>query len=278
MLGLLIGAVLATFTAAADSPANPDRPPAQDIARVVSTLDPDTGTWSVTVSLRGEPAQGTTGALNAVLYPPADSCGTVPNDALAYLRGNDSPDATDVSGPVVAGGVHAANGGYSKEHVPGSATVTLAMKDSALVGLTPGCVSVILTNHGTLDEVDSVPFPGTTAAPPPPLPPLPPPAPALPADPTIAFGHVTTSKTGTVSIALKPFDRDVKGKLKITDTKGHTLGSKSFSAKLGKAVTVKLRVSAATRRTLSRGRSVKVKLAATIGTLTKRTNATLRRR
>ena len=91
VLVLAPGAQAATFNAAADSPENPDRAPAQDIARVVSTLNADTGTWSVTVVLRGEPAEGTTAAVNAVLYPPAASCGSMPNDAAAYLRGNDSP-------------------------------------------------------------------------------------------------------------------------------------------------------------------------------------------
>src|SRR3954454_17105798 len=214
-LELAPGAQAATFGAAADSPVNADQPPARDIARVVSTLDSDTGTWSVTVTLRGEPADGTTGAVNAVLYPPAASCGTVPNDAAAYLRGNDSPSATDVSGPVVGPQVHAANGGYSKEHVPGSATVTLAMKDTFFFGYTPGCVTVTLTNHGALDEVDAVPFsgPGQAAPPLPPLPPPAPPAPPLPPNPTIAFvhtnAHLAASRTGTVAIALKPFDRAV---------------------------------------------------------------------
>ena len=295
MLRWLIGVVLAlvlapaaqaaTFNAAADSPENPDRSPAQDIARVVSTLNADTGTWSVTVSLRGEPGPGTTGAVNAVLYPPAASCGSIPGDAAGYLRGNDSPGATDVSGTVIAG-PRAPNGGYFKEHVPGSATVTLAMTDTAFVGYTPGCVTVTLTHNGVLDEVDAVPYsaPNQSAPPLPPLPPPAPPAPPLPANPTIAFARpnarLNASKTGTVSIALKPFDRDVTGKLTVADAKGHALGSKSYSAKADKVVTVKVRLNAATRRALARGRTLKVKLTATVQngkkTLSKRTNATIR--
>src|SRR4051812_47783100 len=102
MLVFAPGAQAATFNAAADSPEN-GRSPAQDIARVVSTLNADTGTWSVTVVLRGEPSEGTTGAVNAVLYPPSASCGANLDGVAAYLRGNDSPGATDVSGTVVSG-------------------------------------------------------------------------------------------------------------------------------------------------------------------------------
>jgi hypothetical protein len=59
VLGLVLvpAAQAATFTAAADSPENPDWAPAQDIARVVSTLDAEAGRWTVTVFLRGEPAR-----------------------------------------------------------------------------------------------------------------------------------------------------------------------------------------------------------------------------
>ena len=132
-----------------------------------------------------------------------------------------------------------------------------------------------------------MPFSGPSQ-PAPPLPPLPPPAPPappLPANPTIAFVHpnarLTASKSGTVAIALKPFDRDVKGKLTVADAKGHALGSKSYSAKRGKPVTVKVRLNAAARRTLSQGRTLKVKLTATVQngktTLSRRTNATVRR-
>jgi hypothetical protein len=289
LIGLVFVLVLAptaqaqTFSAAADSPENPNQPPARDIARVVSTLDAD-GRWTVTVSLRGEPAEGTTGAVNAVLYPPSASCGTVPNDAVAFLRGNDSATTTDVSGSVVLGGVHAANGGSTKEHAPGSATVTLGLMDTALAGFTPGCLTVTLSNHGVLDEVDAVPFsaPDQPAPVLPPLPPPAPPAPPLPTNPTIAFAHpnakLKASKAGVIAVALKPFDRDVKGKLTVTDSKGHTLGGKSYSAKSGAAVTVKVRLNAATRRVLAKGRSVKVKLTASVGTtLTKRANATVRR-
>ena len=275
--------VAATFTAAADSPVSEGRPPAQDIARVVSTLDNETGRWAVTVSLRGEPADGTTGAVNAVLYPPAAACGAVPNDAVGYLRGNDSPSATDVSGSVLIGGIHVPSGGYAKEHVPGSGTVTLAMTDSTFAGNTPGCVTVTLSNHGVLDEVDDVPFSAPDQPPPalPPLPPPAPPAPPLPAVPTVAFAHANAklkaSKTGVVAVALKPFDRDVKGRLTVADGRGHTLGSKGYSAKQGRPVTVKVRLSAPTRRTLAKGRSVKVKLTATVqGGAAKRTKATVR--
>jgi hypothetical protein len=288
LIGALLVLVLApraqaaTFTAAADSPEQPGRAPAQDIARVTSTLDADTGTWAVTVALRGEPAEGTTGAVNAVLYPPAAACGAVPNDAAAYLRGNDAPGATDVSGTLV-NGPRALEGRF-KEHVPGSATVTLGATDPAFAGYTPGCVTVTLSRFGALDEVDAVPFsaPGQPA---PVLPPLPPPAPPAPPLPAIAFahpgGHLTLSKAGTVAIALKPFDQAVAGKLTVADARRHTLGRASYRARAGKAVTVKVRLNAATRRALRAGRRVKVTLTATVQlgttTLTKRTTATVRR-
>ncbi len=152
--------------------------------------------------------------------------------------------------------MHAADGGYTKEHVPGSATITLAMKDSAFVGYTPGCVTVTLSNHGVLDQVDAVPFlgagpDGAAAA----AAPAPGSATRVPPNPTIAFAHTDArlkpSKSGTVAIALKPFDRAVKGKLTVADTHGHTLGSKSYSAQPDKAVTVKVSLNAATRRALS---------------------------
>lgn len=274
----LMSAQAATFSAAADSPQNPDLPPAEDISRVVSTLDGATGTWTVTVSLRGEPVAGTTSAaVNATLFPPGAACGTADNAAIAYLRGNDSPDATDVSGPI-AFPWHTPDGGYFKEHVPGSATITLAMKDSSFVGYTPGCVTVKLGRHGFVDEIDAVPFaaPGQPA---PPLTPLPPPAPPQPAGPTIAFLHTSLKATnqGDVFIQLKPFDRDVTGKVVVADRKGHTLGSKGYSATLGKAVTVKVRLNPTSRRTLRTAGRLKVALTATVGTtLKRRTNATVR--
>jgi hypothetical protein len=203
----------------------------------------------------------------------------VPNDAAAYLRCNDAPAATDVSGSVVLGGLHAANGGSTKEHVPASATVTLALTDSALAGYTPGCVTVTLTNHGVLDEIDAVPF-LTPDQPAPVMPPLPPPAPPLPASPTIAFASTKfkVSRSGVVSVRLKPFDRDVKGRVTVADRADRRLGAKAYSAKLGKAVTVKVRLNAATRRRLAQGRRVKVRLSATApGATTLRTNVTIRR-
>jgi hypothetical protein len=279
VLALAPRAQAATFTAAADSPEQPGRAPAQDIARVISTLDADTGTWAVTVTLRGEPAEGATGAVNAVLYPPAAACGDVPDDAAAYLRGNDAPGATDVSGTLVHG--PRALEGRFKEHVPGSATVALGATDPAFAGYTPGCVTVTLSHFGALDEVDAVPFsvPGQSA---PVLPPLAPPAPPLPA---IAFAHpggrLTLSRAGSVAIALKPFNQAVKGKLTVADAKRHTLGRASYQAEAGRAVSVKVRLNAATRRTVRAGRRVKVTLAATVPlattTLTKRTTATVRR-
>jgi hypothetical protein len=39
--------------------------------------------------------------------------------------------------------------------VPGSATITLEMRDSGFVGFTPGCVTVLPTHHGIKDEVDA---------------------------------------------------------------------------------------------------------------------------
>ena len=147
----------------------------------MSTLDAETGTWSVTVSLRGEPAEGTTGAVNAVLYPPEAACGSMLDDAAAYLRGNDAPGSTDVSRHGDRRSARAERR-VDQGARPDSAVVTLKLTDTAFVGYTPGCVTVTLSNHGVLDRVDAVPF-SAPNQPAPPLPPLPEPAPPLPAEP-----------------------------------------------------------------------------------------------
>src|SRR5262245_48772374 len=62
-------------TTETDSPRNPDLPPSQDFSHVSSTLDPDSGTWSVVYTFFGPPTAAAWGNLSAQLYTGASQCG-----------------------------------------------------------------------------------------------------------------------------------------------------------------------------------------------------------
>ena len=94
-----------TFTAQGTSPRDPALVAGEDIADVLSTLDDEAGTWSLTVTLQGAPADDETAFVSAVFFPlPADgACGARPGDALVQLRTR-AQAGSDVSGrdPVAA--------------------------------------------------------------------------------------------------------------------------------------------------------------------------------
>jgi hypothetical protein len=74
--------------------------------------------------------------------------------------------------------------------------------------------------------------------------------------------HLTASKRGVVKIALKRFKRAATGV--VTLRRGaKQIGRAPYKARSGRAVTVRIKLSAAARRSLERHRSLRVSVTAT---------------
>src|SRR5262249_1621463 len=146
-------------------------------------------------------------------------------------------------------------------------TFTFVVTDTAFAGLQPGCLTVTLSKFGFKDEVDEVPFAGPQQTPI--ATPTPTPAPSpTPAPLTVRFSdgsaRLTASSTGTFATALSPFARAASGTVTIRRG-GRTVGRRSYVAKAGAAVTVRVKLDAASRRSLARGSTLTVRITATAG-------------
>ncbi|WP_157591732.1 hypothetical protein [Solirubrobacter soli] len=262
-----------TFVATADSPPDASLPPGQDFTKVESSVDDVAGTWAVAVTLRDVPDADGSAAINATLdaTAPDGGCG----DTFGFLRASTDPANTAAMGSVLPPtGLRAAQ---SISRTADGATLTYVMTDTALVGLRPGCLTLTLSKFGFKDQVDDVPFTGPKQ--PPVVVPTPTPTPT-PAPLTVRFSHPTArlhaSSTGVVTITLAPFGRAASGTVTVKRG-GKIAGRANYSAKVGAAVKVPIRLNATTRRSLARGRTLAVKVVATAGAATDTISTTVQR-
>lgn len=253
-----------TFTAAAGSPRDASLPVGRDIANVAASFDDAAGSLAVDLTLQGVPEIAGSAAINVILYgtSPSGGCG----DVIAYLRSSTDPTTSQVTGTVLP--TTAPRAAQSLSKTGDGAVITLTMTDTAFVGVQPGCMTLNLTHFGVQDAVESVPFAGPKQPPiatPTPTPtPTPQPTPT-PAPLAVRFAHpgakLKASSTGTVAIALSPFARGASGTVTIRRG-GRTVGHKSYTANAGAAVTVRVKLDAASRRSLARGSTLSLRIAA----------------
>lgn len=252
------------YTLAADSPRDAALPAGQDIVKIGASFDDVAGQFSVDLTLPGIPETAGSAAINGILYgtSAAGGCG----DVIAYLRASTNPANTGFTGTVLPTTTPRAPQGLSR--TANDATITLAITDTAFVGVRPGCLTLNLTNGGVKDAVESVPFAGPRQPPITPTPtpdPTPSPTPA-PAGLDVHIAHdgklLKASRTGVVTITLARLNRAVRGTVTIKAGK-RTLGRKDYRAKARAKVRVRVRINAATRRSLARGRTLPVSITAT---------------
>jgi len=128
-------------------------------------------------------------------------------------------------------------------------------------------VAAGISHRGFLDTVGPLAFPGA----PPPQPGTPPPAIA------IKSSHLTASRRGVVKIGLKRFNRAAAGVITLR-LRGKEIGRKAYRAKVGAAVKVSVKLSAAARRSLKRHRTLPVSLTVTAQAGTQVVTKTVRAR
>jgi hypothetical protein len=261
-----------TFTAAADSPRDSALPVGQDLSAVAASFDNTAGTLTIGVTLPGAPVTDASAAINGTLYGTAadGSCGTV----IAFLRSTTNPASTEAMGTVTP--TTSPRAAQTTTKTAAGPSITLAMTDPAFAGVTPGCLTLNLTNHGVKDAVESIPF---TAQTPPPVATAPTPTPA-PVPPAVRFAHpgakLKASSTGTVAIALSPFTQPTSGTVSIRRA-GRVVGHKRYTARPGAAVTVRVKLDAGSRRSLARGSTLSARITATAGTASRTTTAKIQR-
>jgi hypothetical protein len=140
------------------------------------------------------------------------------------------------------------------------------MGDPDLAGITPGCVTVTSSNgSGAVDTLASIPFAATSSPPPSPFKAQTPP-PTSPGSSSCTFtwklgAPLRANRRGVVAIRLGKFSCRVKGTVRVRSLSGRTLGRKTYRAKAGRPV-VRVRLKAASRRRLARGRTLKVRIVA----------------
>ena len=270
-----------TLSASADSPRDPALPAGQDIERAVMTFDDEAGTWSVRLTTYGEAGDADWSAINAILFdPPAAGapCGGRADDSIAVMRASTRPgDST------IVGSINPTIAIRRAQAVSRDDDGTLLLTDTALVGKRPGCATVNLSRNRVLDSVTLA-----LTAPTPGAPPAPGATDTPSADdpPTPRFTHadarLTASRGGLVTVALQPFGRAVTGSVTLGPTSGAGLayGTATYRARAGDPVLLRVRLTAAARRALTRARRLSVRITATARagdrTLTRTTRATIR--
>ena len=273
-------AAAAPISASATDPVDATGGPSVDLEQVRSSFDSDAGAWSVTVRLYAAPSDTEWAMINAVLWGPSPDGDGCAGTELARSRASTKPSSGGSASAVsvsATGDFTRAPAESRKTMGPGEREVTLSIADPALAGLQVRCVSVNLSHDAVLDTVAPPRFgpnDGRVAPPPHEIPrqPLPPQpgAGGTPLDPTgpptgpsalppaIRFppGPVTlrVRRDGSVRVALRPFARAANGRIVLRSLRGAVLGAGPFSARAGRAVTVKVRLNRTALRALRRAR------------------------
>ena len=269
-----------TLSATADSARDSALPAAQDIERVAIGFDDQAGTWSVRLTTYGEAGDADWAAINATLFdPPAAgaACGGRADDSIAVMRASTRPgDST------IVGSINPTLAIRRAQIVSRDDDGTFLLTDTALVGKRPGCATVNLSRNRVLDSVTLALAAPTTGTPPAADTDIP----AADDPPTPHFKHadarLTASRGGVVTVALEPFGRSVAGAVTLGPTSGAGLayGPATYRARAGDPVLLRVRLTAAARRTLTRARRLSVRITATARagdrTLTRTTRATVR--
>jgi hypothetical protein len=245
-----------TFTATASSSRDPALVASQDLSLVTAAFDTAGSFWIDTRVFDGFPS-GIAGTVYAAT--PTGACGAPVGSIVRDPNGVQSATVTPPSGaPRPAGGMRfrLANKQFAGE-----------MSDPSLAGITPGCVTVTSSNSsGVVDTLASIPFAATTSPPSSPF--QPPTATPTPTQPGCAVtwnlgGPLRANRRGVVAIRLGQFSCRVRATVRVRAlSSGRTLGRRTYRGSAGRPV-VRVRLNAASRRRLARGRTLKVRIVAT---------------
>ena len=267
---LIVAATLALFAPAAragttstDSARDPSVPPSQDFSHVESTIDPDTGTWSVAYTFYGPPSADAWGNLSARLFVGASQCADFQASIAGFQQTPTLPGDSGVFGSVITPPDRELRAAQSNTKTVEGNTITLTMVDTSLVGAAATCVEGAISHRRFLDTFGPLPFPG--APPVQPVPPEPgttPPPPPPPLKVALKSTHLRASGKGVVKVSLKPFNQDAAGAVTLR-AGGRLIGRASYTAKSGRAVSLSLKLAAKSLRSLKRHHSLAVTLTAT---------------
>jgi hypothetical protein len=250
-------------TTSTDSPRDDNLPPSQDFSHISSTLDPDTGTWTVVYTLYGPPTADAWGNLSARLFVGASQCEDFQASIAGFQQSSTLPGDGTVNGSVTPPPDRTLRAAQSVTKTVDGNTITLTMVDTSLVGAPATCVDGAISHRRILDTFGPLPFPNA-----PPVQPVPPEPGTTPPPPppklavAVKSTHLTATKKGVVKVSLKPFNQDAAGAVTLREG-GKLISRASYKAKSGKAVTLSLKLTAKTLRSLKRHRSLSVILTAT---------------
>src|SRR3954469_5314034 len=87
-------------TTSTDSARDPSLPPSQDFSHISSTLDPDTGTWTVAYTFYGPPSTDAWGNLSARLFVGASQCADFQASIAGFQQSPTLPGDNQVFGSV----------------------------------------------------------------------------------------------------------------------------------------------------------------------------------
>jgi hypothetical protein len=260
---LVLAPAARAATVSTDGARDPSLPPSQDFSHIASTVDPVTGTWSVAYTFFGPPSADAWGNLGARLFVGASQCADFQAAIAGFQQAATRPGDSAVSGSVIPPPDRVLRGAQSVTKTVEGDTITLTMTDSSLIGAAPTCVNGQISHMRFLDEFGPLPFPDAPpvqAAPPEPGTTGPPPAPKLAV--AVKSTHLTASRSGVVKVGLKPFNQDAAGAVTLR-AGGKLVARTIYRAKPARAVTVSLKLTAKTLRSLKRHRSLAVILTAT---------------
>jgi hypothetical protein len=259
---LVLAPAASADTTSTDSARDAGLPPSQDFSHVSSTLDPVTGTWSVAFTFYGPPSADAWGNLGAGLFVGASQCADFQDEIADFHQAATLPGDSAVSGSVTPPPDRTLRAAQNLTKTVDGNTITLTMVDPSLIGAAPTCVNGQLSHRRFLDAFGPLPFPNA-----PPVQPVapepgtiaPPPPPKLAV--AVKSAHLTATRKGLVKVGLKPFNQNAAGAVTLR-AGGKLIARSTYKAKSGKAVTVSLKLTARTRRSLARHRSLAVTLTA----------------
>src|SRR5262249_14882818 len=131
-----------------------------DFSHVSSTLDPDTGTWSVAFTFFGPPTAAAWGNLDAQLYTGASQCADFQAQIASFQEAATLPGDKNISATVIPPPDRSLRAAQSFVKTVDGNTITLSMTDSSLVGAPVTCVAAAISHRGFLDQVGPLAFPG----------------------------------------------------------------------------------------------------------------------
>src|SRR5690349_1854088 len=119
-------------TTSTDSARDPSISPSQDFRHIESTLDPDTGTWTVVYTLYAPPSTDAWGNLSAGLYVGASQCADFQAQIAGFQGAATLPGDSAAFGSVIPPPDRMLRAAQSVTKTVDGDTITLTMVDTSL--------------------------------------------------------------------------------------------------------------------------------------------------